>query len=124
MVYQKSFVSLQVKITNNINLKTKVMNNETELSAQSAENIQKMYVKIIEYLKGYNYDVPTRIVVKGRNKNDIVMVVTDIHLLRLRSLPSDKYGTNYELYVKHGNDTESIFLSEMSDITLIYCSNI
>ena len=98
------------------------MNNETELSAQSAENIQKMYVKIIEYLKGYNYDVPTRIVVKGRNKNDIVMVVTDIHLLRLRSLPSDKYGTNYELYVKHGNDTESIFLSEISDITLIYCS--
>ena len=119
MVYQKSFVSLQVKITNNINLKTKVMNNETELSAQSAENIQKMYVKIIEYLKGNNYDVPTRIVVKGQNKNDIVLVVTDIHLLSLRSLPNDKYGTNYELYVKHGNDTESIFLSEISDITLI-----
>lgn len=119
MVYQKSFVSLQVKITNNINLKTKVMNNETELSAQSAENIQKMYVKIIEYLKGNNYDVPTRIVVKGRNVNDIVMVVTDIHLLRLRSLPSDKYGTNYELYVKHGNDTESIYLAFISDITLI-----
>lgn len=96
------------------------MNNETELiSAQSAENIQKMYVKIVDYLKGNNYDVPTRIVVKRRNKNDIVMVVTDIHLLRLRSLPSDKYGTNYELYVKHGNDTESIFLSEISDITLI-----
>ena len=93
------------------------MNNETELSAQSAANIQKMYVKIMDYLKGYNYDVPTRIVVKGRNKNDIVMVVTDTHSLRLRSLPSDKY-------VKHGNDTESIFLSEMSDITLIYCSNI
>ena len=33
------------------------MNNETELSAQSEENIQKMYVKkIIEYLKGNNYD--------------------------------------------------------------------
>ena len=90
------------------------MNNETELSAQRAENIQKMYVKIIEYLKGNNYDVPTRIVVKGRNKNDIVMVVTDIHLLRLRSLPIDK-----ELYVKHGNDTERIFLSDISDITLI-----
>ena len=119
MVYQKSFVSLQVKITNNINLKTKVMNNETELSAQSAENIQKMYVKIMDFLKGNNYDMPTRIVVKGRNVNDILMVVTDIHLLRLRSLPNDKYGTDYELYVKHGNDTESIFLAFISDITLI-----
>ena len=95
------------------------MNNETELSAQSAENIQKMYVKIMDYLKGNNYDMPTRIVVKKRNKNYIVMIVTDIHLLHLWSLPSDKYGTNYELYVKYGNDTESIFLSEISDITLI-----
>ena len=95
------------------------MNNETELSAQSAENIQKMYVKIMDYLKGNNYDMPTRMVVKGRKKNDIVVVITDLHLLRLWSLPSDKYGTDYGLYFRHANDTENILLSEISDITLI-----
>jgi hypothetical protein len=39
------------------------MNNETEVERTERREHQKMYVKIVEYLKGNNYDVPTRIVV-------------------------------------------------------------
>jgi hypothetical protein len=118
LVYQKSFVSLQVKITNNINLKTKVMNNENEIIAA---NIKKINSKIVEYLKSNNYDLPSRIVLKISSYSDGIIIIKNIDKLSLRKMPiqNEKFGDNYELRLTYNRENDCFYLNEIEDITLI-----